>query len=91
MFLQTLIYYSVAGTVLKYGILVSDDGREFSVTSDHKYPSLQELLKAHRSVPIQDFVPSLGHLEVFLLHPIPVDPELEKKHKPFLEGKGKNG
>lgn len=77
---------SNGGKVLNFKI-VDNVGVEFYISPRWKFPSVSALLEAYKTTPIKS--KRSASARVFLLHPIPVDPVMEHKHRMMLERKGK--
>ena len=67
--------------------IVDSGGLEYYISPRRKFPSVQALLETYKTTPIKG--KKNANAKVYLLHPIPVDTGLEKKHIKLLEKKGR--
>jgi len=81
---QFTLAVSHAGKVLNYKINFKDG--QYFISPRRRFDSIQALLLAYRTSPMKS--KQCGNDKIFLINPIPVDQNLEKKFKQTMKNKG---
>jgi hypothetical protein len=68
---------------------MTNEGGEFYVSPRRRFPTVQALLSAYKTLPMRS--KRASDAKIYLICPIPVDPAMEEQCKRKLEDKGQWG